>query len=139
MSRLAGLPPLNHPWLITQAWTGMVGLLVTTAALVVRAQEQPGHEGEPGPRGEGGEHCGDDPADEDAGQDADRERGQRPGGERHPEQVEEGGYSGPLLSPAAKIGWTYQETSTLNAPAATATAIASGTTLATVHRVRPKP
>ena len=49
------------------------------------------------------------------------------------------GYSGPLLSPAPKIGWTYQETSTLNAPAAAVTATASGTSLATVHRVRPKP
>ena len=28
------------------------------------------------------------------------------------------GYSGPLLSPAPKSGWMYQETSTLNAPAA---------------------
>ena len=83
---------------------------------------------------------GDDPADQDAGQAADRERGQRPGGERNPAQVEDGvGYSGPFSSPAPKIGWMYQETTTLNAPAATVTVTASGTSLATVHRARPKP
>jgi len=37
------------------------------------------------PRGEGGEYCGDDSTDQDAGQDANREGGQRPSGERNPE------------------------------------------------------
>jgi len=32
MSRLAGLPPRNHPWLITHAEAGMLGLLVTNGA-----------------------------------------------------------------------------------------------------------
>src|SRR6516225_9893627 len=41
--------------------------------------------------------------------------------------------------PSAKNGWKYQENSTLNAPAATVTTTASGTSLATVQRVRPKP
>jgi hypothetical protein len=49
------------------------------------------------------------------------------------------GYSGPLLSPAPMIGAQYQEKRTLNAPAATVTATASGASLATVHRARPKP
>ena len=49
------------------------------------------------------------------------------------------GYSGPFSSPAPQSGWTYQETSTLMAPAATATATASGAILATDHRDRPKP
>ncbi len=49
------------------------------------------------------------------------------------------GYSGPLLSPAPKIGWTYQETSPLNAPAASVITTASGTSWAMVHRERPKP
>ena len=32
MSKLAGLPPRNHPWLITHEPAGMLGLLVTNGA-----------------------------------------------------------------------------------------------------------
>src|SRR6516165_1983090 len=39
----------------------------------------------------------------------------------------------------AKNGWKYHQDSTLRAPAAAATAIASGTSLASVQRHRPKP
>ena len=49
------------------------------------------------------------------------------------------GYSGPFASPAPVIGAQYHETTALNAPAATVMATASGTSFATVHRVRPKP
>jgi len=44
-----------------------------------------------------------------------------------------------VCSPWSANGAKYQENSTLNAPAAPATATASGTSLARVQRARPKP
>ena len=77
---------------------------------VVLAQELGGREGEPGVGGQGGDDRGDDPADEHAGQGADREGGQRPGGERDPAQVEQGQRAGTSRKdrawlPVAKYGW----------------------------------
>ena len=112
---------------------------------VVLAQERPGREGEPGVGGQGGDDRGDDPADEHAGQGADREGGQRPGGERDPAQVEQAGSErGRSERPQGLVargevrlvvpGEQHAERS-----GAAATATASGTSLASVQRHRPKP
>ncbi len=66
-------------------------LLVDQRCQVVLAQVQARGEGETGVGRQGGSHGGNDPADEHAGQGADREGGQRPGGERDPAQVEQAG------------------------------------------------
>ena len=73
------------------AGTGHVQIAGDQRRQVVLAQEPPGRDGEPGVGGQGGDDRGDDPADEHAGQGADREGGQRPGGERDPAQVEQAG------------------------------------------------
>src|SRR5260370_22686753 len=44
-----------------------------------------------------------------------------------------------ICQPSAKNGWKYQENSMLKAPAAAVTVTASGTSLASVQRHRPKP
>src|SRR5215472_1455470 len=54
---------------------------------VVRAQPRAGREGERGVGGQGGGDRGDNPADEQAGQGADRERDECPGGKSDPAQT----------------------------------------------------
>src|ERR1019366_1040712 len=81
----SGVPRAQDPGVVDAEGTAVdAGVAGDQRQRVVLAQEQPGRQREPGVDGQGGGHGRDDPADEHAGQRADGEGDQGPGGERDP-------------------------------------------------------